>query len=373
MSRSSDQSGIMLVEKDWRALDVPPPETTDGVMCGMVSSIISLHSALVAKSCTTKTGGLSRSTSTCSLSGAVRLASAALLALLHSCAVFDRTCFGSGSGSGSGLGSHPRVPAVRVDQAHGRALEVHRVLELRGLGRLGRARVGEARAARQRLAHPHGARLGHRRAASGARVEQVVARRKEARRVSEGGRRPAGARVGGPVLPRQTAEGLAASVIEVTRAVAQEVLKEVGLRVCAMFGRERLVHVRYHREVGPPRLLGFVLLLKQLVNDTRRPWVPEGVTQPRGATCARTLHRGGRLVLVEVAIALRGAAKEKQHPQYLGTRRRETCTATWEERKEGRNYVDTNTCRRRKEGRKDLWRWKERGEREGKLLAKVVY
>ena len=26
-----------------RALEVPPPETTEGVMCGMVSSIIALH------------------------------------------------------------------------------------------------------------------------------------------------------------------------------------------------------------------------------------------------------------------------------------------------------------------------------------------
>ena len=100
------------------------------------------------------------------------------------------------------------------------------------------------------------------------------------------------------------AQGPAASVIEVTRAVAQEVLEELGLvrarvrlmvrvrvrvrararvrvmleelglRVGAMFGRQGLVHVRHHREVGPPRLLGLILLLQQLVNDTRRPWVP---------------------------------------------------------------------------------------------------
>ena len=32
-----------MVEKDWRACDVPPPETTEGVMCGRVSSIIASH------------------------------------------------------------------------------------------------------------------------------------------------------------------------------------------------------------------------------------------------------------------------------------------------------------------------------------------
>eukprot|EP00964_Phaeocystis_antarctica_P056628 scaffold33420_cov68-Phaeocystis_antarctica.AAC.5 len=49
------------------------------------------HSASVAKSWTTKTGGVSRSTSTLSLRGAVRLAMMALLAAPHSCAVFDLT------------------------------------------------------------------------------------------------------------------------------------------------------------------------------------------------------------------------------------------------------------------------------------------
>ena len=72
----------------------------------------------------------------------------------------------------------------------------------------------------------------------------------------------------GPDAYTLPAEGWAASVIEVTSAVAQEVLEEVGLAVAATLGRERLVHVRHHREVRPPRLLGLILLRQQLVNNT---------------------------------------------------------------------------------------------------------
>eukprot|EP00964_Phaeocystis_antarctica_P056629 scaffold33420_cov68-Phaeocystis_antarctica.AAC.6 len=62
------------------------------------------------------------------------------------------------------------------------------------------------------------------------------------------------------------AERRAASVVEVTGAVAQEVLEEVGLAVAATLGRERLKHVRHHREVRPPRLLGGILLSQQLID-----------------------------------------------------------------------------------------------------------
>ena len=166
------------------------------------------------------------------------------------------------------LGSDPGVPSVGGTHTHAGGLEVHLVLEPPPLGRGRRSRVREASAAGDSLTEAHGGGLCHRRTASGAGVEQVVARWEEARRVREGRRHAVGARVGRLVLPRQGAERRAASVVKVAGAVAQYTFEELGLVVAATLRRERLVHMRHHREVRSPCLLGGILLRQELFHHT---------------------------------------------------------------------------------------------------------